>query len=101
MDGWNHLCTVLEKDMTLVRKSDEDDSVLYNLYQTKDFFYKVDGKWELKEYNTTCEYCHTTSCDRMTFREELDHEYEELCDSENMANDKKRKIMYRNYIYDR
>ena len=100
MESWDHLCVVLEEDMELVRNPDDDDCVLDNLYQTKHFFYNVDGKCELKEYNTTCEYCHNTMCDRMTLREELDHEYEELCDTENMINDDK-KITYRNYIYNK
>ena len=89
------------EDMEIVRKPDEDDSVLDNLYQTKIFVCKVDGVWDFKKSNATCEYFHITSCNRMTFRKELDHEYEELRDRENMANDDKRKIMYRNYIYDK
>ena len=76
MDSWNHLCAVLEGNIEIVRKPDEVDALLYNLYQTKDFFCKVNGVYDLKEYNATCEYCRITSCDIMTFREESDHEYE-------------------------
>ena len=43
MDSWNHVCAVLEENMEIVRKPDEGDALLHDLYQTKDFFCKVNG----------------------------------------------------------
>ena len=85
--------------MVIVRKPDEGDALLYNLYQTNDFFFKANELWQQKEYNATYKFCRTTLWNRMKFREGLNLEYEELWDSEKLDNGNQRKSIYRYYIY--
>ena len=91
-DGLQHIFPVLERDIELMKGPWELDGHLNRRWMTYHFFDKKEnGEWTLREYAPLCEFCHFSNCDRMIFANELDLHTEVLLESDDMANNEKRK----------
>ena len=55
----------------------------------------------MRNYTPLCEYCHFTNCDRMQFTDNLELRTKILLESKDMANNEKRKQLYRSHTYEK
>ena len=101
MDTFNPVLPQLERDLVLVLHPGAKHIRIDKNYKTSDFFEEENGLWKVRDYEAFCEYCKETNCDRMNYREDLDHAWWRMTQNTELTNNKKRKFIYCSFINDK
>ena len=95
---FRHICPQNEHDIIGVKFPEEEGPD--GEYDLSLFFEKHDdGKWHIKPYKATCEFCSGSECDRMRFKDDLQDSIDDMVEGYNTPNNKKRKQLYKEYTY--